>query len=460
MTMRRCVLILCFGLALAAAGVAQPHPGGVMMGTGYPENNLSYLNGLFVAGKDGTFTTLVDTYTATRPDWFLDVQMGIDNESVVFGCKGSSSSLYNLTYGIFRCDPKSGKYTTLARDTKDFKQVYGLVATQDGAWHVCSQATDAKNQTTYHIYEVSNTGGWSTILTTVELGHKQQWIYPVGRDCTSGDLLIPSSGTVGFFTRPVYALATDGTVSTWNMSSSGPQPQYGWTQEIASGDMLYLNRNTLYRTPPGRLPMTSKAVKGFSGVYTYGLVYENQSTAKPALITYGARQLTTLTEASLFWIDPQLSEVTQTKTFLQANAKIAVPYGTADIKHHQTRYIQTVKTAAGKWDLRLSFPAYPKKGYVLAAGLSGVRPGLLFPDGRHVWLNFDDLVPLVVDNKIPFVINPGPLVLDANGRATGKINMSWAELPLGVTVHFLVAVLDPAAPMGVALITEPYPLQL
>ena len=89
--MRRLVLCAYLVTLLAALGVAQPHPGGIMVGGGYPDTNLNYLNGIYLAGKDGSFATIVDTYFTSRPFW-ADVtpsrsrRTGPRDDSIAWGC--------------------------------------------------------------------------------------------------------------------------------------------------------------------------------------------------------------------------------------------------------------------------------------------------------------------------------------------------------------------------------------
>jgi len=103
-----------------------------------------------------------------------------------------------------------------------------------------------------------------TLPTTLELGYSQHFEYPTGRDVDTGDLLIPSSRSVGFFSYPVYALSPEGTVTTWNMSSGGAIPNYGGSQEIATGDILYMSGSYLYRVAEGRAPARPAAHAGES----------------------------------------------------------------------------------------------------------------------------------------------------------------------------------------------------
>jgi hypothetical protein len=129
------------------------------------------------------------------------------------------------------------------------------------------------------------------------------------------------------------------------------------------------------------------------------------------------------------------------------------------IDFYRGRNIQTVRTARGKYDVRLSFPNHPNKAYVAAMGYSGVRPGILLPDGRRIAINPDTLTVVTVANQLPQLFNPGPGILDGNGEAKGALNVSF--LPqLGLAVHVIAVVLDPAAPGGFAVIANPFVMLL
>jgi hypothetical protein len=125
------------------------------------------------------------------------------------------------------------------------------------------------------------------------------------------------------------------------------------------------------------------------------------------------------------------------------------------IDFYRGRNIQTVRTAVGRYDVRFSFPNHPGKLYVAAMGYSGVRPGIPLPDGRRIAINPDTLTVVTAANQLPQLFSPGPGVLDASGEAVGKHNVSFLP-PLGLAVHVIAVVLDPAAPGGFAVIASPF----
>jgi len=382
--------------------------------------------------------------------------MDLDNRRLVFGTRGLTGTLYSLTHGVFRYDPATMHYTTIARSTLDFELVYGLVANQDGDWYANALGKDQNLFRKYAVYRIGNGGGWTTVLTTMQLGVDQGFTFPIGRDVDTGDLLIPSF----LSPYPVYALSHQGRISTWHASLLGPTPTAGWAQEIATGDMLYAEGRAVYRAQKGGNPTSFQVVSLMHPQGSQAVVFDNQSAPTPQLIAYAYRQTDTDTTASLAFIDLKAPSVTRSVTFIQAANRAPIPYPAVHILHHRTRYIQPVKTGPAAWDLNFSFPAFPGRGYVVGANLTGVRPGFALADGRHVWLNYDPLLPLTVKNQIPWILDPGPLVLDAGGRAQGHLDARYFPLPLNIVIHIVVAVIDPMAPGGIAFLTEPYPFTL
>lgn len=106
-------------------------------------------------------------------------------------------------------------------------------------------------------------------------------------------------------------------------------------------------------------------------------------------------------------------------------------------------------------EIRLSFPDQPGRPYLIALGLSGVRPGVPLGDGRQIHLRPDAAMFLSLAGGIPGVWNPGPGVLDPQGRALAALRLTAFGRGLrGVPIWVSALVIDPAAPKGVAAIAE------
>lgn len=454
---------LCL-VAAATLGAAQPHPGGVMMGAGYPRpTDHNFLQGHYLVDKQsGKLATLVDTVGGkNRPFYYYFSTMDLDNRGLVVATGGyKPDPVYNLTNGVYHHDLASGAYTTLAYSVQDFQFIFGATADQDGEYYFSAWGLPSAR---WSIYRTAPGGIYTTALTTVQLGYRLSLHYPMVRDVDTGDLLVCTEGSVvtSVIEHPVYRLSPDGSVSTWNLSNHGALPSLGITQEIETGDLLWELSNEVFRLSAGKAAKR-KEVTFYLGQreFAYGMVFENQSAAAPRLITYAVQQLTTGSRASLMWIDPKNGyAITRTLPFITASSFVPVPYQYRHIGNFGDRYLQTARTGARRWEMRFNFPTHPGQAYVAAASLLGVRPGLTLPDGRRIWLNLDPLFMATLGNLIPAVWNPGPRTLDKSGRARGFIDLGSVPA-LGISMHMVAAVLDAQAPHGVAFITEPLPFRL
>ncbi len=151
---------------------------------------------------------------------------------------------------------------------------------------------------------------------------------------------------------------------------------------------------------------------------------------------------------------------TDLNTFTVTSAAAAVKFRSPrSIAVMNSRHVQTVKTGVRMWDILLSYPTLPGKAYVMAVGASGVRPGLQLADGRHLSFNLDTLALLTLNNFLPAIFSPGPGLLDLNGEARGSLNLS-SLTPLNIPIWIQALVLDPVAPIGIAVVEDPYVMRI
>jgi hypothetical protein len=448
--------IRIFAAVLAIGGgpllaEAQTHPGGIMIGgqvasTVY-ERGISRIDPV-----TGRLTTLVDSELPGGKSFVQSAyRTAADNHHVVFGTIGTYQSAYQFKYGVFRADPNTGLVRTLAHKREDFSWVRGVALTQDGEWLVQSPSLFGSD---HRIYRIQSSGGYTTMLTSGQLGFHAQFNVPMERDVDSGHMLVPAG--------PVLRVTGEGAFTTWHTGNGLIPPSLGFSQEIASGDLVYLSGQTLYRTARGNGPTTTIFKPPVQPEVIYCAKFDNQSLATPMVLTVGTVRRSTLSSASVHWIDPIAKKVVKSVTIRKANARVRVPDTYKEIDFYRSRYIQTVRTGAGRWNIYLQFPTRPARNYVLVAGMSGVRPGFRTPDGRHVWLNPDSLFWLTLGNLAPGIFDPGPGVLGVQGRAQGRVDVSALSprQPLGATIWMIALVLDAAAPSGISFVTEPYPLSL
>jgi hypothetical protein len=105
----------------------------------------------------------------------------------------------------------------------------------------------------------------------------------------------------------------------------------------------------------------------------------------------------------------------------------------------------------------MRFPSgYSWTPYALALSLSGVRPGVLLPDGRRLPLNVDALTHAVLFGGLGHFLSfasvgrLGPL-----GLAFTYLDVSRLPGVSGIRVWAVAVALDPAAPLGLGTISDP-----
>ena len=109
--------------------------------------------------------------------------------------------------------------------------------------------------------------------------------------------------------------------------------------------------------------------------------------------------------------------------------------------------------------IRLSAPRFAGYPYVIACGVSGVRPGIGLADGSRINLVPDAVTGLTAGNLIPAIWNPGPGVLDAAGGARAGLDLRGVGR-LGTPLWIAWVVLDPKSPTGFAYLPDTYVMRI
>ncbi|MBN2492477.1 MAG: hypothetical protein JXQ29_16635 [Planctomycetes bacterium] len=329
-------------------------------------------------------------------------------------------------------------------NTQTFWFPRDVVINQDGDYVVpCLQS----NQSSV-LLKVSRAGQLTTILTTRELSIPADFDGQARVNIDSGHYLIAG-------TTCVLEVMDNGVARMW---SSGPLAGRSSTlpQDFDTGLIEGQYMGIVYRMEQ---PLTTIKIPGHYLERT--CEFDLQSAPKKRWVAIGYQGGVNYEPIEVFYIDKN-THVTMGTVLdpYKNNANWSNHVNAFDF--YRGRHLQTVKTGPGAWDVRISCPAFPGKNYVLVPSAAGYRPGLALADGRRVHLNLDGLSYLALFNLLQPYFNPGPLQLDANGEAVGRIDLGKlpVPLPLNLSMWLAVAVLDPAAPCGIAYLPDTYVMWL
>jgi len=447
-------LALAAGLMIVVAG-AQPreaqtwHDEQYLAG-GYANTTLppSQVPGIWVVRSDWT-STLVALPQYGSYGFCMDV----DNRHVVVACRGNPMTQPSgPEFGLFRFDPQTAQYTTIfGPSTVVCNDIFNVHVNQDGDY--IFNAGISGSQTDFQVMKVDRQGALTTLLTSHVLGRPA---YLSGKMTTNID-----TGNLLLFDRlrnpdHIYEIAPDGSVTTFNVGWNGPNSymtDFSLTQNHHNGYIEGPNSVFVYRVMPGTAPRTTLHSLGAQmpfGLLNSGLDLQTGSRMR-WVCTAGLWDATWI-----IWIDHATGAVTSTRQNFRGMANY-------DLDFYRGNHIQTLKAAPHRWTVLLSCPRSPGYPYVLAAGLSGVRPGTPLGSGRQVNLNLDPLVVATLENRLPGIWNPGPGILDAQGEARGAVDVAALHPPpggFGIPTWIAMVVLDPKAPGGVKYVPDTVVMRL
>ena len=424
----RTITIISLLLALGLAGVAgaQPYQGPIVVGG-------SSIQTLTLTGAQ--------KYVWNNPGSAIGMTMDLANNEVLFSDSAAK--------GWLSIDVTTGTVTTILTNTAIFDYPTELVIDQNGD-HIMVGAGPF-GVSGYGIYKVSGST-ITTITTTLAMGVAASFTGGLEIDIDSGNLLAQLyGGSAG--PHPLLSIAADGTFTTITPNTSGFGARFQFTQDIRTGD-LYVGSidsgaglGLLLRVNKSTGAVSTVATNG-SDKYCWNVIHADRaSSSLPQLFSSYLKYV--------YFTDLKSFTVTSVATSSQAVSP-------RSMEILGSRNLQTVRTAtkgAGAWDIQLNCPHHPSKAYLLGMTLSGVRPGVTFPDGRTIFINPDLVTVLTVNSQLPGIFSQGSGILDPNGTAVGKLNMT-AFPKLGLTAHIIALVLDKSAYAGIGLITDPYVIQL
>jgi len=416
--MRIASIVVMVALAVLSAGTAaQNHSAGYLL----CGSSVQLLQ------ANGSVTTLYN-----NPSYAHGVTMAINNKDVLYA-----------NGDLFQYDPSNNAVTTvfqtgLGVDTN-------VTVDHNGDYIFTGQATGVG----YGIFRISGQT-MTTITTTLKMNLNGSLTGGLLRDIDTGNYVLQLyGGATSLAIHPMISVAPDGSFTTviGNVSTLAG-PRYEMTQDINTGAFLVgcggSSASNGFLVLVDRNGM-STIVATHPDLYAFNvLACDRASAASPRLVHPYI--------GNLYYTDLK----TFTTTTVVVNGSSVSP---RDIDFYQGRNIQTVLTAPRQYALNFSFPGLAGKSYVAALTLSGVRPGVPLPDGRKVPFNPDNLTVVTIGNLIPGIFNAGPGTLDRSGAAQGFLDVRILP-PLGLPVHLIAVVLDPAAPTGFAVIPDPYVMLL
>lgn len=454
--MDRCFLAAMLIACLSAPHFAQPHPGGILMGGGFPNGGSSYLPGTYTADKtSGALSVVWNLATpgsmTYRPYYWNDTTMGFDNASYVYCTGGTTSSVYTQAFGAFTYDPATRQTTTLAQSSSQFRWCYGIEKTQNRTYYLLGRS----GVRDIGIYEITSPGVWRTVAAQGALSTFSGAVYPLLKDLSTGDFLVHTQGGAGGIGNPVFTLAQNGTWGTWNYTADGGNPTYGASYDIANDEVIYVSDSSVYTVSrTARRSRIAVLTLLHPGLISRGSVLENQSVTNPRLIVSASSN----TKSELVWYDRNTNTVTKTTT---VSATGPGPYVFSEIMHDRADYLIPQASGPLRWDVEVHVPARASKPYAVVPSISGITPGMSV-DTRRIWLNIDPISFGAALNLLGAVWQRGQGRLDPNGKATVTCDLSGLNLPPSqrFNIHMVLGILDAAAPSGLDFISEPACIQV
>lgn len=429
---------------------------------GFQSSNPSPGNvpGIWVVRADGTAAT-VALPGFTTPGFCMDV----DNRHVIVSCAGTVLPGYAPPqYGIYRFDPATLTYTTMyGPDTVTCNGIYNLHINQDGDY-VFNAATGLGSSHTYafKVYKLRFGSGLTTLLTSQMLG---QIAYPWGAittDIDTGYTLVSDVYSTASYHYPIYSIAPDGTVATWSHGiPHGWDGLYQLPRNHLNGFLEAPQNGFIYQLKPGagqRTTLATIQVAPASNWTQRNFQFDLQSAPGRRWVGSTAPGAPASPSTWIQHIDPG-GRVTS----IHVRGVGARYLHHNDFDFYRGNHIQTLFVGPHQWQILLSCPRSPGSPYILAAGASGVRPGVKIPDGRRIHLNLDPLAVATAFNQVPGIWHPGPGVLDSQGEARGLLDLRPLKRPpggFGIPIWIALLVLDPLTPTGIKYIPDTWVMRI
>ena len=496
--MKSCVFWLIVLVLLVPSTPAQNnhHPVYIVGGYGTTSTLSTYPKSLFIYDKTGA-TPQLRTLCATPPysTKYPSLCMDYDNKNLLMCMSGTSSSTYVWNNALVRYDVASNSWSSLWRGDRvsnhagpgSYKYSYpynNVFVDQNGdaLFSIYGYDRHTVPTTTYYytraVYKYDQiSGAVSTVMTTTQVG-LYEYFYNINRDIDTGKILISggrSQTSPNTMRYAVHTLNPEDGYNPANRSFWNDGSVYGWynysrgvEQNVKNGylERPYYNGTRVYQLKPGSASMTTISTISntnfpYTTNYGYSGKFDLQTAANPEYLLncyYSSRGMWVIHYDVNTWSYKSTDTIMTSLTHPNYNY-----FYNYQFEIYGSRNIQTVYNGPRKWAVLISVPHHPGKTYMAALSLSGVRPGVPLPDGRRINLNPDVLTVASVNNLLPYIWNPGSLVLNARGEALAFLDINPLNPPangFGFPVWIAVAVLDPAAPQGFAFLPDTFVMRI
>lgn len=403
-----CAMSLALIVAIGASeALAQPH------GLGY------------IAASHSGMILVIDPLRATRAvvigqNTIFGLTMDADNRTVV-ACQ----------YGdeVLRVDPVAGAVLGTVFKGPPLQGVCDVVIDHHGDYYVTDSVLNG-------VLRIERTGAIQTVrLDPARMDH------PYGGlavDVYTGELLLLDVAN----DDALLEVNRDGSLLT--TLATGFAGRHGIAQHIPSGTVYAGggggSEASVYRWRP--LHARAEAFLQDSRMGMLAVKMDRSSAREQRLIGTGSRRL-----GGIWMIDLVTALPTSFTLFGQDAYEVDFLRG---------RNVQTVRAQRGLWDVRLSFPEAPGSTVVLLASLSGLQPAQLIPDGRALHLAPDPLFFLTLAGSVPPFLTGNHGALNLIGEATARLDLRSVDPQAnGTRIWFAAVVLDPTAPSGIRIMSDP-----
>lgn len=376
--------------------------------------------------------------------------LGVRRAPAFFGTQGGTVDVDNRTLAmgawandvgarfLLLVDPSATILRSIRLTWTNRSQGVGPCSVQlddDGSYLVLDNRDEASVHV-HRIYRVTRTGTVTTVVTT-------------------GPMIRPSGLTVGiddgdyhvldYVTGQIYRFARSGQVVT-SVTVPSTANKSGFAQDLTTGDHWVGTRNGILRiSGQGAIATVRGASPPLAGVTPYSFGFDRASAARRSVLVSSEGPV-----PYFVWrYDVQSTAFTTLVSLPNESVRELTP----------PREVATIEPMPRQWEYRLHFAAHPGQAYALGLSLSGVRLATRLADGRSIWLNVDTLTAMSLDGRLFPVLRNNAGTLDANGRATANLDLRGIPA-IGINVWALAIVIDPAAPLGIAVIADPVRIRI